>query len=487
MKLFKHFEYNENVADWRILNDLYRGKHDILVSPAYLIPHAMESVLNNIPSQKIWASRQNRTRYLNIFKLMVSLWTSIFFKKDPRLDEETRALFDSLNCEADIDGKGSSFIAFIKNKIAKDYFIFGKPIVLTDSALYPSGLDSYGKEKEIGLRPFLKSISPLDFVDWDIESLDPKRVGKYNFLRHEYQKQLPRLNEREEPSLVLCSDAYRKEQTTTAVIRYQVALDSNGVPKKDENGDVDWQIVGEYSINYPEIPVAHIVVEPWLYDTKEECLRFHNLRSSYDNILHYGGFDKTFIVGIDKNSAKDYAAMTEYNAVFLPEGASAMKLDATDPMGHERAVADSLSLAFKLGLNQLRQLPGDSKETQSADAMAEDKDFVISKITASISDLENLTNEALKHFAAFSGAKNFTGEVTFEKDIKSDDVNRFIQVWMAFRDLFGRIDGAEKAVAKKAVAKLNLSEDDTKELLEACENLKEKEEPSFMPDEDEEL
>lgn len=473
--LFEHPEFYAKKNKWVKWRDLYQNDHSVMTgSSEYFWPHAME--LKESPeSRNLLASRKKRTRCLNLTEILVSLWCGYFFKEDPELDEEAKALLEMDNAEDNIDGYGTSFCGLIRERVAPNYLLYGKPILLVDSFQYQP--QTGAEEQQMGMRPFITCIDPLDATDWEHETSDPARMGRLNSFRYEFLQQVPRASLLDQPRTLMCTYVMQRETAGAySVKKFYAELDRQGNIleqfRDKQTMQIQWRPNGEAMVNLPELPVSLISRESWVKDAAEEALRHFNLRSNLDNVNYFQGYDTKFITGINPSDAPQYQAMTEYSAVFLPEGATPIKLPANDPVALERAVADALMTTFKVGLNQLRAIPLDSKAVQGADTQAEDKDYQHALVESSIEDLENICNQALQHYAAFKGIKNFTGEICFNKEISEQDTDKFISVWTATRDSLLKVDGLEKSVIKKLISKLEL--DDADELIDAVDRLPDK-------------
>lgn len=467
MKLYNHPDYDKNYNDFIKWRDLYEGKHSTLIKPEYLWPHPLE-VMGTAESGKLLAARQNRTRYLNLNEIIVSLWISLFFREQPLLDKQTTVLFgDSIK---NVDGKQNSFNCFIKNIVTPNYLNYGQAYVLVDS--FNQSPKSRAEEIKSGFRPILQCLHPLDVVDWEFEQGDPARLGKLNFLRHQFYKVEPRKTATQKPETKLWTHSLELENGQYVVKRWAAHVNDNQQyqQQQQKQDGIEWDDKGIVLVGGDEIPIAFIRSESWMKDVSEEALRAYNLRSNYDNIVHFGCYDTKVATGVNSEDEQALKRMTEYTIIMLKSAdAQVTKIAATDPGAYERAYGDAISTTFKVGLNQLRALPQDAATAQSAETIGEDKEAQYNLVSSAIEDLENLTNNIVKLYADFAGVKNFTGSVTFNKEVKEEDINTFVAVWTAFSDLLKRVDGVDIAAVKKVIKKLKLDNED--KLLASAENL----------------
>lgn len=422
--------------------------------------HKIESSgIKDKDAARLRASREQRTRYLNLFEIVVSLLTSIAFQEEPEADDATKAMLgDSID---DIDGKGTSLVTFLRDQVFRDYLIYGKVIGLTDA--YPGKAANVTEQRQKGMRPYAELISPLSFVDWDIETADSARIGKFNACRHEYDVILPR-KMTDEIVIQRQSNVLKLEGGKYSVDYYsgpQAKCDALGARiVGDGDRSNTWTLASSQPTDLTEIPISIIDSQSWMKDAAEEALRHYNLRSNRDNILYNQGWDQEFVTGVSAGQIESFsAAFNEYTKLFLPEGGTAFKLPATDAAAYEKAEAQAIDNVFKVGLNMLRQLPSDSGESQSALTMQQEKDNPYTMIESSIEEVEIFANDLMKNFALFSESNTkFKGQITFCDEIRQESTDMFIAVWQAFGNMFKGVKEIETPVAKQALLKLGLTD-----------------------------
>jgi hypothetical protein len=467
-QLYRSPDYAAALPKMQMYNDLYYGNHDALITPQYLFPHKIESATNG--GSILRAARCQRTRYMKLPEMIVSLWISLLFRGQPTLDDIAIKNLDG--GEDDIDGKGTSLTTLLRDQVARDLIVFGKVFALTDA--YPFQAKNRADERAKGLRPFVEVLSPLSVVDWDMETSDPARIGRFNFLRHEFDLVLPRSSSSEQP-IIRRQSSELKRGTTYEVTTYkgqEYNADYLGVVSKVNQSTVNaadpWTLEsGPIVTKIPEIPVSYINGETWIDGVCEETLRHYNIRSNRDNILYNQGFDQRFIMGVNKADWPEFAAaMNEYTSVFLPENGNAIKLPASDVAAYERAEQQAIDNVFKVGLNQLYALPGDSRLIPAADSTNAQKDNTIAIVESSIEQLENFAQDILNNYSQFTGRQ--PGTIDFCKDITEQDITDFVVIWNAFRDEIKGIPTARAATVKQAVERLGLND---KELQEAYKEI----------------
>ena len=453
---------------WQRYCDMYHGEHDTMVNDVYLVPHAQEQIKDaEGQSARMRAGRQLRTQYMKVPEIIVSLWTSFFFRNPYVLSPEVVELFkltDGTSAEDNIDGYGKSLSRFLQN-FTEVYLTYGKATILVDS--FGIEVKTKGQEALIGVRPYMEIVKPLAIPDWDIETKDPARVGKFNFLRHEYDIVKPRLRSTDRVERVRVSNELCLENGVYTIVRYELPLDNNGIPQtdpKDKSREATWTQTDEIVTGLiGELPIAMLDDVTWIDGVCAETFRFHNLRSSKDSVEYAQGFQKIFISGDGLTSVDAIKAISEHVISLLPAGATVQGLEPVNTDGLDRSITQALENAFKVGLNQLRQVAADSRETQAADSMQMEKDNTYALVESTLKDLENTFNQAIGHFARFKGVKDFKGTIELNKEIKQEDINQFISTYSAFRDRLVKYTKLSKAIDKKVVATLNLSDEEVAE------------------------
>lgn len=464
--LYRNSEYDALEPEWRKARDLYQGKHGIVTAQEYLWPHYIELVTQGKSdlairqAEELRAARVQRTRYFNIPEIIVSLWTSIFFRAPFMVPDEIKAIFGSpvdLGDVQNVDGYGKSLFKFVKDDVLAPLLLYGRVFLLANA---PQGSpETKAQERALGIVPRLKSLMPLSVVDWDIEHADGNRIGRLNMLRHEYGYAAPRAHSSIEPKQTLRSDVLTR--SGGYLVEEYEAADAK-VPGYKE---IQWSPIGQTPVSsLSEIPVAYIFDESWLTGANEETLRFHNLRSNKDNIQHNQGADSGFIAGNEAQTSAEIQALTEYTWKFLKEGSTAFKLPPVDVSGYERALEDSKATAFALGLNMLRMLPSDSKEAPSAESASAEKENIYALVDSTLSDIENTTNQVIRYAAEFRGIKDLQESVKFDRSIDEATLDQFVSLAQAFGDKLSKYPKAQKEILVKAARKLDLSDDAVNEI-----------------------
>lgn len=442
IKLHDNPDYKDKSTDWAFSRAMYDGKREDVVSKDFLWPHRIEQT-KETEFQHLFSDRANRTRYLNLDKMFVKLWTSFFFRSAPTANDAAQKLLG--HTIFDMDGKGQNLASFCKS-VLKQVLIYGKPIILV--AKSSQAIES--AEQDAKIRPVFQIIQPLDAKDWIYNVITETSI--YKMFRYEYTYIPPRKSSQEEPRPVLRSDEYLLDGDNILVRRYQNETKDGEEPT--------WQLVGEIPLDLKSIPIASYECEPWLFDASQETLRFHNLRSNRDNILYHNGYIQKAISCRNPDEVK--AGFSEYLILFLDEGSQLLSFSADNAEGYSEALRESISTAFKIALQRIETLPDNSAENRSAESInASDKNWIAS-IYATMQDIEDVINMALGFYAEFQGQELGEARIELDKQITDEDVTQFIALWTAFRDELIKNPTAYKEALARAVKHMNI--DDSGEL-----------------------
>ena len=460
VNLYQHPEYDQNKDDWQKWKDLYEGDHRTLSKAEYLWAHSIEEKgLTDKNALNLRKGREQRTRYLNLVEILISLWTSWFFRKPPNLQDVKTLLADRLD---DITGTGKSFDSFIKTEVLRNYLLYGKSIVLVENASFE--VETRAQEKALKISPRMRVLDPLSCVDWDKEVTDSARHGKLNMFRYEFLLIDPRASSSARPTQTRYSHEYVRDGESVTINRYKLPSDQQIITgakptQTAENGA--WVAEAPAPISLREIPIVIIEDESWIKEAAEEALRVHNLRSNRDNILYFQGYRTDYITGIDPGNPDQLKAFSEYTKVLLPAGAGVIFTDPVSTDQYDKAIQHGIDTTFKVGLNLFRTLPEDSKVGQSAEAMNEAKDNPLALVESSLEDIENGINHALEHFAEFKGA-GAAPQIELEKNITEVSTEQFLAVVQAMSDYYRGVEVVSKTIAKEGLKMLKLDPDKLK-------------------------
>lgn len=472
-QLYTHPDYQRRRAEWEFCRDMYEGDKRVLTNSDYLFYHQVESNSADLTARKIRALREQRTQYLNNSEILVSLWVSYLFRKPMKFDPAALDLLEEIGADQNVDGKGNGFESFFKNVVTPHYLNYGKVIVFCDS--YNVKPQSKGQQQALKVRPYLEALAPLSVPDWDIETEETNRIGAYNWLRYEYLR-LSKRTATQEPKQQRVSELLSIEDGAYTIKRYvqseAVANQSSTQPRDQiARSGGDWTLENEIVIGQlDEIPISYIDEISWLKDANYESLRYHNLRSNRDNILHQQGYSKDFIIGLSNPTAEQLKALSEYVWPILPKDCSVTSIGPTDTGSYERALEESLAAVYKVGLNQLRSLPASSKEHMSFDSMLQEKDNTLALVDSGVTDIEKMAQKSLEQLAMMYGVKNFKGTVEMYKDASPMSWDQFIQIFQSARDVFRKYPELETMATKRLVSFMGFSEQDQADAIEVVDN-----------------
>lgn len=202
IELHIHPDFQDNKDAYILYRDLYDGKDSTLKKSKYLWLHELETTPKGAKIRQI---REQRSSYTNFIEPIVSIWTSLFFKKEPTIDEDVKTLLgDEIN---DIDGRGNSLFTFIRSSILQDALIYGRPAFRVSVLGEKPQLKSEQQDART-FRPYFQRIDPMSVVDWQRESNDPARLNQLNFLRLEYEELRQRASAEDAPSTIQKSKQY---------------------------------------------------------------------------------------------------------------------------------------------------------------------------------------------------------------------------------------------------------------------------------------
>lgn len=454
VQLYRHPQYLQMQARWEMWRDLYDGDHDTICQK-YLWYHALERK-SDTDAAELRAARVQRTRYLNFLELIISIWGSIFFRNEPKPDQATADMLGEYS--DDIDGQGSSLYSFVKDRVLLNYLLYGDVYILADA--FPFSATTQLQARQSGARPFLEVMDPLQVVDWDIETGNPARLGQFNVFRHEFDVLMPRMTATEMPLRARVSHSLELVDGKYTIKIYRSPIDQatgNFLTSDPQSGLPVFNLVETVDTQLDSIPIAYIKGDSWIKDVAEETLRHLNLRSNLDNINYYQGYQKMFAKGIDPNAPDQIKALSAYVISILPRDGDMIFAEPVNTSSLEAALSECVNNIFKIGLNQIRSLSSDSKQVQAADSASQEKDYTYAQVESAIEDIENGVEQALNNFARFQGKEGFNAEYKIDREIKSEDMAQWIQIYTAFQDKFtNNYPDVDRAAVKKAICKLSL-------------------------------
>lgn len=467
--LHVHPYVKANSLNWKLWRDLYEGDHATMVA-SYLWRHENE---RKAEGTELLKTRQERTRYLNLQEVIVSIWRSIFFRKEGAPDE---ILAEAIPLEEreNIDRDQNSIQTLLSEKLFTDYILYGTVCVLADA---PQGEAASAQDELNGRRPYLKHVEVSAIKDWQKEADDPARYNRLNYFRYEYIKESPRLPGVELERYWYSDEYYRDPQTGIVTVRrYKGAklADVANTNSLNLTAAQGWALQGEpIELKLKEIPVVLWLGKSWVKDASQEILRHFNLRSALDNVNHYQGYEKLFIKGGSSMNEEQRKALAEYIIGLLQDGQDVISIAPTDPIGLQKAVSEALVNALKVGLNQLRALPADSQVGVSAESLEEQRKNTMDLVLSSIKEIEQIINQALGFYMQFKDGKYsntpFEGKFDLSKEITEPDINSAVQRYQALGDVLAANPEWELAHLRAIVKAEDYGETETETILEALQ------------------
>ncbi len=409
VKFSEHPDYRENKQDWKDWRNLYEGKHSELTSSRYLWPHEFEDTESG---RKLREIREERSRYVNFFKPIVRRYVSLMFSNE--IDRKVLLPIFGEEWIEDVDGYGTNFENFAR-RVAENYFLYGKPIVIVDAD--NRNAQTRGEEVLQGRRPFLQLWNPLAMPDWQIETADPARAGKYNALRLEYvvtedRKSLTDAPEQRKYSRILKVDGSN----------YVVELYRGPKIGEQVNGDdVAWELQEIIPVDLNEIPIASVVAPSWMDDIAPVALLRYNTHSALNNINLFQAHQRIVYAG-PLLAEGESIVMNEASVTKLPEGAVVTIVDPADPVSL-RTELDTLSRdMYRIAFQQDRTLPSDSRQVQGADTIKEGKEELLASLKVAGKEIGALLDQAVSHFAAYA-SKSYSGTFKLNLDLSTDNLD----------------------------------------------------------------
>lgn len=464
---YHHPEYTRNAPLWKIYNDLYEGDQGLLRSPEYLPAYTVES-MGGDRGKQAYAGRQSRTFYTNFCEPIISLWIAKWFSRPINWGRAEEILTEEEM--EDIDGKGSSLEQFIKGHITRNYLLFGSFYAWVDVPNVPAELAI--EEKAKGKRIYATLWNPLFVPDWS-----NTEAGKLNAVHYQYAQVAPRASLQAEPKIAI----YRRALYLNAAGKYESQVfrlqgDSQQAPTFQLDPfaatatayttssllDIkslmfpqggSWEPVGDPKTGELDfLPVvAGGMGSSFIRDVAPEILRYHQLQSSYENILHFQGYTRVAIAGEPLEG--DSVGASENSAIWLKQGSEVFDIRAEDPSALERRLKDVMNNILRIGLNQFRQLDASSKESQSADTMREEKENFLDLVKESVEEIEDYANELLSYCSAFRGNQIAPEDigVEFDSNFDKQSVEEFLQLYQALGDVRRKSPTLAKYSDKKLV------------------------------------
>lgn len=452
IKLYKSLDYVNLKDDFKQYLDCYEGDQKVMRKPEYLIEHELETKTAGKTIRRI---REQRSAYVNLCEPIVSMWLSLLFRKEMTIPEEVLTLLGDF--VDDIDGRGSSFESFCRDAIAKNYLLYGRPIVyITSLGEKPVTL----KDELTAYRPIFKLIEPLAFVDYSREFKDVGRIGSLNFCRIEWEEILERSNPTQPIKKATRTKLFWLEDKKLVTQIFEAeSEEKTEVSSKDETKDPrSWKPIEDPQVvsDWDEIPItAELDSESWVKDVIPHILKYFNLESVLDNICLFQAYQKIFIAS-DNMNKDDSIRLAEYALTILPSDANVQTVESVETSGLEKRLSQVLNNIFRIALNQVRQTSGESKAAEAADTQKEQKDMMLALIQSEAEAIENIINHAVRLFAKYYNKEAPKERVKINVPNDVTDADIVSKLVMAFKDELGELPVFKQELMKWFANRMNL-------------------------------
>lgn len=435
--LYKHPEYDDLAEEWIVNRDFYEGKHKILTHEKYLVVHQLERAPNG--GAMIRRIREQISGYTNFYSRVVSAYLSMMFRNSPDTTAAKAMMGEEI--AKNVDGRGTSLEAFMRDCITKALIMYGRPIIRTDT--YDIDAKSAGDEQKLGQRPIWSMINPIDAPDWEFNQT---KLSKF---RHEYREVPARGSLTEKPIEKLYTRIYSKNGESVEVTKLVADSESKSIDPK-------WKSAGPVvTLPVPEIPIAGAFnAENWVHDVVTEQRRHWNLSSDLDNAVHYQAYAIRVAKGVEDSQK---TALSEYTVLFLPRDATLEQLPPVYPQALIERLDRCERNLFSLAFNFARSPSASSKEAEGADSIRQRKDDIVAFIQSQLEIVETVTNQALSHWAMM--AKKNPATVTVSRKITTEDIDQLVTMFGAIRDELSSLPIWRKKVLKQLAAAQGFSDD----------------------------
>ena len=445
VNLHKHPQFTELSEEWQQYHDFNEGKKKVLNQKKYLIEHQIE-IRGGADGILLRDIREKRTEYTNYIEPVISSYLSLFFKEAPNL-EEVLDIFEESELK-NIDGNNKSLHTFIREDLATNYLLYGKPIVYIDAPAINA--KTQAEAKALGLRPYMQIINPLNAPDWQIG------VNGYDKFRFEYLVDEPRASLEEELKQVKYSKALYLRDNKVYIQIYK----SEKV-NKDGNEAVQWLKVGEERelVGLDRLPVVSTFKgESWIKDILPLSRRAFNIESNIDNINGNQGFQRIFVA--TDASAEQWKEVGESVIGKVPAGSTLLTVDPVDTSSQERRLAHTIMNIYKVAFNITRILPADSASAEGDATLKERKQSLLDLIVSEIGTLEELVNKAIQVYAKFKGVEIGDRKVTFSRDVTDDDLDQVKATFLQHQSYLTKYPTLVKEYIKRMTQSMNLDKEE---------------------------
>jgi hypothetical protein len=473
--LYYNPEYDVIRPKWEMYRDMYEGDQVTLKKPHYLWYHELEKTQHGKLIRQI---REQRSAYTNHIETLISQWTSLIFRKDPIVPADVSELLGE--ALQDIDGSGTSFESFIRNKLVRNSLLYGRPILYVGS--YGTKPENLAQERSRSdYKPYWEVIHPLSFVDYQQEKANPSRLNELNFARTEFLEAKPRSSAQDIPYILTVSKEYVVTPEGLLIRRYRLAgekeqavFDQETQKQKQEMTQFmdkrAWELESEVLLSdWDEVPIAcELDGESWIKDIAPHALKYYNTESVLDNIILFQAYQRIYFASDDMDKQSVQSA-SEYTNAIVPRDTQIHTVEPLNATTVQTRLDNILNAIYRIGLNQVRMMSADSRAVQSDKTIKEERESVAALVKSEMETVENIVNHGVRLYAKYLGIDSPFERVTFDTDISTDDIDSFIRLTLAFKDDIQKLPQLKKASIKKYIQDANFPEQE--ELLQEVDNL----------------
>ena len=480
-ELYDHPDYLAERIDMQKAFDFYAGKQDVMRSK-YLIPYLLERT--EAEGKAAFKQRQERTFYTNYFKCLVKLNLAYLFCVEPDVTAfigEGKVFTEEES--KNIDGTGTSLLDFIK-EIARCSIMYPWFFANVDAPKAKLSTGSNLEAEKLGLRPYGAIWSPLEVVNWAEEQDDFAKFGKLTAVMREYIRLAKRKSIFDKPELETIRDVYLIENGDLQKITFRrkknQALEVTRDPQTNQmktGMESRWEEVARISVpGIPDLPIVRSKHPAWTDQLVPECERHYNLVSTYENILYFKGYPYLVISGNIKTDGNKVAA-GENAIIWLEKDGAATSIPSDSSECVKSRVDAVRDTIFRLGLNQLRQLDGGSKQVQSDETIYADKEDAFSQVQSKMHEIEDTVNKVISLWAGFKGVEVPKDKFAFSAEFTRQGFDKFLEIYTSSYDMQQDVPEFQAELRKQLVSFAQIKREKAKEIMNKIDAVAKKPRP----------
>ncbi|MBU4577103.1 MAG: DUF4055 domain-containing protein [Proteobacteria bacterium] len=371
-----HPLYDARLGDWKFLRDHYEGGRHF-ATKGYLQRHPSES-------DDGFKSRKDRAiDYRNFPEMVISIYITHLWQKEPSRAGFPKPIQDLFT---NVDNRGTDADTFFK-RTATDSMVEGISFVLVDMPRIPQGARVLTKadEMSLNLRPYLVPYGPQQVVDWSIETKDPARMGKFNWVVLKEDLLIPEGGE-DVPF------TKRKEATQFKVIyrdRWEVWVnDAEGNPVKTEEGPHGFgevPLVPFFNVKRGDMDGASAIK-----DIAPLASKLFNKLSLLDEAEYWAGipvlfiFSKAVVTKLGLGQVRAVGLDPEDRAEYLQQSADAIE-------AIRRSCNGLVQHILRLALKQVSEQK-ETSQVESADKKKMDREEFVGTLADKAANFEDAEN-----------------------------------------------------------------------------------------------